>query len=121
MLAASTVMLVDQRTPSMDGAGTTTARRNSFTSFVRTLLLMVNPPSNGSSAPHGRGAESSSSSPLDNVQEQCVDYKNSLFLEMYYSFPALDETEIEAPSPVVAHCATADRLLPPLTSKRVVC
>ncbi|KAI9314438.1 hypothetical protein BX666DRAFT_1966568 [Dichotomocladium elegans] len=73
------------------------ARRNSFSSFVRTLFLLVSP----SSTHDDDGA-------ADQKPQDCAESKhsNSIFMEMYFSFPALEDPESETSS---INCAAEQR------------
>jgi hypothetical protein len=56
-------------------SSTTTCRRNSFSSFVKNLLLLVSPSNNG------------------NEDLETTSSEHSPFQDMYFSFPAFEEPE----------------------------
>ena len=60
---------------------TTDNRRNSFSSFVKNLILLVSPTSNGSEDDLNLERKASTTSS-----------ENSPFQDMYFSFPAFEET-----------------------------
>ncbi|KAL1932662.1 hypothetical protein VTP01DRAFT_8340 [Rhizomucor pusillus] len=102
MLATSSVMIESR-------ADSSNARRHSFSSFMRHLLFLMSPSSsnghNDAASSSSSSSSSSNSSPNGPSDKSKTD--NSLFLEMYFSFPALEDPESETNS--INHCAVEQR------------
>lgn len=105
MLASSSaVMLASTTTNHQQQQSSSSSSRPSFPSLVRTLLLMVSPSSTSNTSTTNNNNDPNHSE-LDGELEDIKN--NSLFLEAYFSFPALEEDTCETTS--VKHCAT-DRI-----------
>ncbi|KAG2228075.1 hypothetical protein INT45_009121 [Circinella minor] len=93
MLATSTMMLES----SSSRADATNPRRHSFSSFVRNIMLLISP---SSSNDDGESTTTVNERSDDHTDE---DKKNSQFLEMYFSFPALEDPDSETNSCAAEH------------------
>ncbi|KAI8150136.1 hypothetical protein BJV82DRAFT_662227 [Fennellomyces sp. T-0311] len=96
MLATSTMMLES----SSSRADPANPRRHSFSSFVRNLMLLISPSS--STDDDGDSTTTVSDRCNERVSDQ-ESKKSSQFLEMYFSFPALEEPDTEANSCAADH------------------
>ncbi|KAI9495327.1 hypothetical protein BDB00DRAFT_870476 [Zychaea mexicana] len=118
MLATSTMMLESTTTTttttttsslssssSSSRADAAHPRRHSFSSFVRNLMLLISPSvSNDDDDDDDSDSDSDSTTTVSNYHTCGYDAhatgeaskKNSLFLEMYFSFPALEDTDAES-------------------------
>lgn len=101
MLASSSAVMLASTTNNQQPSPSSSSRP-SFPSLVRTLLLMVSPSSTSNTSTANKN--DTNHSELDGELEDIKN--NSLFLEAYFSFPALEE-DCETTS--VNHCA-ADRI-----------
>ncbi|CDH56652.1 predicted protein [Lichtheimia corymbifera JMRC:FSU:9682] len=93
-------------------------RRNSFSSFVRTLLLFVSP-----SANHDDETSSTSSIQQD-MPDECKkdsNHNDSLFMEMYVSFPALEDQDVAENNSCAAEQRNGTSSFIVGSSNRVLC
>lgn len=102
MLASSTMMF-DAR------PNNNAARRTSFSSFVRHLFLLMTRHHTDDDDDDNKKSPSSTTTPSDDelfrIAEEEARKHGSLFLEMYISFPALDDPESETNS--INHCSSS--------------
>lgn len=91
-------------------------RRNSFSSFVRTLLLFVSP-----SANHDDETSSTSSIQQDNECKKDANHNDSLFMEMYVSFPALEDQDVSENNSCAAEQRNGNSSFIVGSSNRVLC
>lgn len=91
-------------------------RRNSFSSFVRTLLLFVSP-----SANHDDETSSTSSIQQDNEYKKDANHNDSLFMEMYVSFPALEDQDVSENNSCAAEQRNGNSSFIVGSSNRVLC
>ena len=96
MLATSTMMLES----SSSRADPANPRRHSFSSFVRNLMLLISP---SSSADDDSDSTTTASDRCGDCAADQDAKKNSQFLEMYFSFPALEDPDTEANSCAADH------------------
>ncbi|KAJ8661699.1 hypothetical protein O0I10_002506 [Lichtheimia ornata] len=93
-------------------------RRNSFSSFVRTLLLFVSPSGN-----HDDETSSTSSIQQD-MPDECKkdsNHNDSLFMEMYVSFPALEDQDVSENNSCAAEQRNGTSSFIVGSSNRVLC
>jgi hypothetical protein len=91
----------------MNSTTSTDSRRNSFSSFVKNLILLVSPSTNNNEDELNLERKSSTTSS-----------ENSPFQDLYFSFPAFEETYED--STTVSNCGHAQTYMTQ-TSSSIMC